>query len=571
MKPLFRSSVLLAASIGLWSCSGDPTDSFRQNGQQITADPSVVFVTLGSSTNVIVQLVDEQGNTIPSDLTISNVPAGITVVEDPTFQSTTNGGRLQGRERLTVTPTAVVEGSFTVSGGGATLSIPVRTRPQTVAIVISNPAPALGDTITLTAPSGVLFTPESQAVFGVDTLDFTALSADSTQLTFVPPPGLSGPITVTHTTVTFNRELDFNITSEASITTEGFANLAATFSSTTPALGVPITITMPGDLRLLPTATVFALGAPTTPDADGDGVREVVQPINVTISADSLTMTLTPPPSVDSVLVVTGVVHRRLPQYPMTLQTTQKVTTPVIANVPATVSNAAPTGGTSITLTSTNGAYTFGAGSTPFIAGAPRPVLSFTASTITFFPFPGDSGNVSVDGVSIGGFALELPSTAPDVKAGTTVAKLAGTDNPATAPSLVVPASGATSIRFDAGGPTGFASPTCGALFGAPPADVTCQVYKLTVATAMTLDFNVEWSSPADLGVYIFDAAGTAPTDLGCDAAGRGPAAHPENCSGLSGLAFPAGTYTVALVNFGPFYLELDPNPDWVMIQLSRP
>lgn len=567
MKPLFRSLVVLAASIGVWSCSGDPTDSFRESGQQITADPAVIFVTLGSSTNVIVQLVDEQGNTIPADLTVSNVPAGLTVTEDSTYLSTSGGGKVQGRERLVVTPTQVVEGSFTVSGGGQTLDIPVRATPGTVAIVISEPAPALGDTITLTTPSGVLFTTESQAVFGADTLDFASISPDGTQATFVPPPGLAGPITVTHTTVTYNTDLDFSITSEASITTESFAALAATFSTNTPALGAPITITMPADLRLLPTATVTVLGAPTTPDADGDGVREVVQPINVTVSADSLTMTLTPPPSVDSVLVVDGVVHRRLPQYPLTLATTQKVTTPVVANLPATVSNAAPAGGTSVTLTSTSPGLTFGPGSTAFVAGAPRPVAAVTATTITFFPFPGDSGNVSVDGVLVGGFSLELASTAPDVKAGPTVAKLAGTDNPATAPSLVVPAAGATSIRFDAGGATGFASPTCGALFGAPPAAVSCQVYRLTIAAPTTLDLNVEWSSPADLGLYVFDAAGTTPGDQLCDGHGRGPTAHPEACADV---AFTAGTYTVALINFGPFYLEADPNPEWVMIQLSQ-
>src|SRR4051794_32485888 len=81
MKRLLRGSVVLAVAVGFLSCSGDPTSDLRQPAG-IIATPTTVFVDVGETKPVIASLQDEQGNQIASDFTITDVGAGITVVQD---------------------------------------------------------------------------------------------------------------------------------------------------------------------------------------------------------------------------------------------------------------------------------------------------------------------------------------------------------------------------------------------------------------------------------------------------------------------------------------------------------
>jgi hypothetical protein len=66
------------------------------------------------------------------------------------------GGHSAVRARFVVRaadPTTVVSTDFTVSANGSPSSFPVKIIPANLAIAFSNPAPALGDTVTLTAPA----------------------------------------------------------------------------------------------------------------------------------------------------------------------------------------------------------------------------------------------------------------------------------------------------------------------------------------------------------------------------------------------------------------------------------
>ncbi|HEV8176740.1 MAG TPA: hypothetical protein VGP44_03525, partial [Gemmatimonadales bacterium] len=164
MKRLLRGSVVLAVAVGFLSCSGDPTKSFRESSG-IVASPTVLFVNVGETKSIVASLQDDQGSQIAGDFEVSAVGSGLTVVQDTAFQHTTAGLSIPNQVRFNVTGTAIANSSFTLTAGGQTLVVPVRVTPATVNIVISNATPAWGDTITLTAPAGVLFTATSAVTF----------------------------------------------------------------------------------------------------------------------------------------------------------------------------------------------------------------------------------------------------------------------------------------------------------------------------------------------------------------------------------------------------------------------
>ncbi len=566
MKRLLRGSVVLAVAVGFLSCSGDPTGSFREPSG-IVANPTTLFINVGETKPVIASLQDEQGNQIAADYEITAVGAGIAVVQDTAFQHTTAPGvHIDNSVRFQVTASSIANSSFTINAGGQSLVVPVRVTPSTVDIVISNPAPAWGDTITLTAPAGVLFTDSSGVTFaGGPAGDLVSLSPDRTVLTVVPGPNTLGAVTISHTTVTYDETLDFTITSNGTVTSPPLTDLAgATLSNQTPALGEVVTLTLPAGIKVLPDTFLPATSVGNIDSlgvlADSGLVVEgAVNPRNVSVSADSSVISFIPAPNSDSILTVHGVVPQRLPQFPQILQTTIKVTTPVVDSVPSTVSSATPGAGVPVVLTSTDVNFTFTAG-TQVVVGADTAVnTAVTGSTITFVPIPGSTGQVTVVGVQVAGFPLALPSTAGSITAtNAAVAATPGTGSPATAPTIPTPAPGEWSGKVD-GAPFGYT--TCGDQ-GTP-----CQVYKFVVAADGVFDFSLRWSNTSDLGLYFFASDGT--TDFAgtaCDGLGNGAGNQPEACS----VEMVAGTYYLAVVPFGVYYTPPDPDPNWVAIRVTQ-
>jgi hypothetical protein len=186
--------ILLLATAGGWACNNDSTDSFRENGERIITDPSVVLLAQGASTSVIAQLVDEQGSQLAADFDISNVGSGIRVERDSTFLETTNGAKITTTERFTVTADsfAAVSTTFTLTAAGQTLDVPVKIVANALkAAAFSNQAPALGDTVTLTLPPNLKFTSDASIFFpnAAGSPVVTGISADSTVLSFLPAPG----------------------------------------------------------------------------------------------------------------------------------------------------------------------------------------------------------------------------------------------------------------------------------------------------------------------------------------------------------------------------------------------
>jgi hypothetical protein len=214
---------------------------------------------------------------------------------------------------------------------------------------------------------------------------------------------------------------------------------------------------------------------------------------------------------------------------------------------PITVSIAAPLIFTSASTVATDA----GAG---IVTG-----LAADGSSITFFAPPGTTTAATID--SLGLSYLPTPSgvvvtTDVPLTISTVVPGQAGTDNPATAPVLALPASGGTLAFYD-GAP--MAATQCGPVSGFP-----CQLYRIDPTADIAIDASLAWSNAADLGLYVMDASFTD-TGQFCDANGRGDGNQPEACT----LSLTAGTYYLIVVSFGPGYPENDPNPDWIALSLT--
>lgn len=539
MKRLLRGSVVLAVAVGFLSCSGDPTSDFRQPSG-IVASPTSVFINVGDTKPVVASLQDDQGNQIAAEYTITDVGAGLTVVQDTAYQHTNAGVNIANAVRFQVTGTAIANSSFTINAGGESLVVPVRVTPAAIDIAISNPTPAWGDTITLTAPAGVLFTPESEVTFaGGPPGDIVSLSPDGTILTVVPGPNVSGVVTVTHTTVTYDQSLDFTVTSNGTVTTPTLTEVAGTFSTQTPALGASVTYTLPAGIRVIP-ATVMAAGGLT--------VAGAIPPRNVTVSADSAVITFVPAPNSDSVLIIDGVVPQVLPQFPQILLSTQKVTTPTVDSLPATLSSTTPAVNVPVVLTSTNPSFTFIAPAVIGISGDSSAIVTGqTASTITFLPRPGAAGNVGVGAVDVVGFGLSLPSTAPNITVSSTVPSLAGTGSTGTAPALALPATvGGTTGIYDSG-------PYAANIATIGPAN---RVYRLVVPAASSYSVTVNWDNAADVDVAVCsEATCAAPTFPAATAA------KPE----VATLTFTGGATVYLVLN-----LFAGDVPGWASIKITR-
>lgn len=312
MKRWLRGSVVLATAVGMWSCSGDPTDSFRGGPSRIVASPASLFITEGQTEAVIVQAQDDQGDPLAVTFDTSSGP-GITVVEDVTFLPS-NGAAIQGQTRYLITANTFLASTFTVRAGGDSLVIPVKSLPVTFAGTFSNPTPALGDTVTLTAPTGITFGAETGITFpgAAGEPVITGISADGTVLSFLPAPGTDTAAAVSGLELSYAPGVPVDtLVTTTKITTPAITELPANFSNANPAVNEAVDVTAPGFL-FLPDATVV-FGADTA--------------VIVSRAADSSSISFITNPGVTGIPSVSGVVLDFLPAVPLTLPATTTVTT----------------------------------------------------------------------------------------------------------------------------------------------------------------------------------------------------------------------------------------------------
>jgi hypothetical protein len=239
---------------------------------------------------------------------------------------------------------------------------------------------------------------------------------------------------------------------------------------------------------------------------------------------------------------------------------------PGTADIPlATVAATGPTTSDTTTLT-VPAPFQFANGSdVKFLVGADSLFAivvdrSTDGRTLKIFAPPGAAGTGAVTlAVDFLPAASSASTTDVAITTSATVPAMAGTNSPATAPVITIPAAGVRNGFFDAGG---FGAATCGGNSGAP-----CQLYKFTLAADATFNVTARWSNTTDIGIYFTSADGATDTGQKCDAKGNGATAQPEACP----ITLVAGTYLLAVVSFGPFYTPPDPNPTWVSVQLDTP
>ena len=534
MQWLKRRWVLFGV-FGALACAGEPTGN-QSTPTEITANPDVVFVTQGDSQAVIVSVVDEDGQVLESNFgDPTNVGSGISVVFDPNFQTTTTGVPIHRQARYFVKGVDLAHSSFTVEALGLTKDIEVFSIPGQLNATISNTTPALGDTISITAPPGTFFSGSSVLTFGG--FAPVVVSQDATTITFIPFPNIFAPAVVSNVGVESNPDVTFTLATPDSVKTDSIANLGANVAPTSPALGATVTLTLPAGLKLIPESlTTLAIA------------NAAVAPRDPVLSADSSTITFVPPPNADSFVVVSGVIPERLAGccatatgYSLLLGTTVKVTTPVVSNFPSTVSDATPAANDVVTVTSSDGAYTIDPAAEVLVGALAATVTSRTGNSISFVPPPGATGPVTVNGVLIGGFSLSLASSAGDLTVGA-LAPLSGTNREATAPTLALPGAGELTTLFDQPDfPAGFGDPVADAAGGGGTA-----FYKIDVPADGDYTITVNWDIGSDVDVFVCGDPIDSVAFSNCDfAAATGN--QPESAT----YSLTAGTQNIVLNDFG--------------------
>jgi len=245
MKRSMCGLIVLAAAAGLGSCGGDPTGDQIEQGQQVIADPSSVFLSTGGSEFVVVQVLDQLGNQLPVDFQPQNVGPGITVERDTTYLQTTIGTNLETAQRFIVTGTSPTATQFDLVSGGVSTTIPVKVTPSSTDVSLSNAAPAANEALVVTLPAGYKFGTGADVTVGSDPGITTAVAPDSSSVTVVLPPGTTGPVTVDSVAVDFVPGVLFSLATTDTVTVgpatalPGTGGAAFAAPSTAPSIPLP--------------------------------------------------------------------------------------------------------------------------------------------------------------------------------------------------------------------------------------------------------------------------------------------------------------------------------------------
>lgn len=240
MNRLVRGTVLLAAVAAIWSCEKDPTGANAKTISTISANPSVVFVSNVDSAGVVAQALNDLNQPDSAVFDTANVGPGLIVSQDTTYGHIIGGGNIPTSARFFVkgaTPTTFVSSSFDITAGGISTTIPVKITPASLPGVFNTTTPDIGDTVTVTAPAPMTFSSATTALIGGSEGYILSLSADSSTLTFLSPPGTGASFTAVRLPY-----IDADLTLDASEQVKaGPATIWAgsDMQATAPSVGVP--------------------------------------------------------------------------------------------------------------------------------------------------------------------------------------------------------------------------------------------------------------------------------------------------------------------------------------------
>ena len=244
---------IVFGALAVLACSGDPTGN-ESTPTAIQSNPDVVFVTQGDSEPVVVSVLDEDGNVLQADFTDErrrerdhgqarpDLSGGNDRQPDPARQPGSSS-------RAWTWPNT----SFKVNALGLTKTIEVTSVPGAARRRRSPTAsPTLGDTVTITAPTGTFFTDTSVLTFNgaAPVVD----GQDETTISFIPMPNIFGPALVSNVGVASNPAVVVRAGHAVQRQDRFDHRYRHRLSTTAPALGAPVTLTLPAGLSCCPRA-----------------------------------------------------------------------------------------------------------------------------------------------------------------------------------------------------------------------------------------------------------------------------------------------------------------------------
>jgi len=309
MKHMAYGKAALLGVFALAGCYSYASEAINNgNYNTVQASPNFVVMKVGDSDRVIVRLINDNNNGAVTSYAVSGVGAGIRVDSSCTVpdldQAHQTAAKCNGYYRPifdaskdTLVPTGdktaqqffvlgLAAGQYTFTLTPTSVNTGV-SRTVTVVVSSADLGPALskttgvaGDTITITAPAGSVFSQTSAVSFTSGAFALVSRSADSTRITIIAGPGITGPATVTKVGTAANPAVPaVTLVSTNTLTTPPVTVAPTVVSNLTPLIGVPITMQLTAGLRFTSTSHVFIGGKEA-------GIASV--------SADSSTGTIVP-------------------------------------------------------------------------------------------------------------------------------------------------------------------------------------------------------------------------------------------------------------------------------------
>ena len=227
MNRILRGAVVLAASALFAGCNTEPEATQGGDPTDIVINPAAIFVDRGDSNAVLIRLVDQQGTSLNTEVSITNVTPGLSISIDslfrPVFDPATGELVADTRNtelRIFVRGVGLEAGSFTVNAGGLTEEVPVTVTPTEITPGLSNATPGSAEVVTLTAEPGLTFTPNSQLVDATGSLiAYTVgVAPDGSSMNVVFIPGAASSFTITNVIPAYAPTLNVNIPSTVEVT-----------------------------------------------------------------------------------------------------------------------------------------------------------------------------------------------------------------------------------------------------------------------------------------------------------------------------------------------------------------
>jgi len=269
MKGLIRGAAGLAAVLAFSACNSDQTIDLMGPPTGIQATPSSAFTLTGDSVAILLRMVNDRNQAVPTQFTISNVGPAVTVAYDTKYRpdytvgDTLSVPDVKPQQRYFAKGAAPGKATFTVTSGSLSTTVTVIVQPKDLGAALNKTTGVkAGDTVTITAPSGLKFTPTSAVTFTAGALAIASRAADSSNIKVVMGPGAGGVATVTNVKQGYAPTLAaLTLASTNSLaTTPAVTVVPTTVSTAAPAFGSTMTVTLGGGLRLTSTSTITVGG-----------------------------------------------------------------------------------------------------------------------------------------------------------------------------------------------------------------------------------------------------------------------------------------------------------------------